>query len=383
MSSPKRSIVTPWRIIILVLFGFGAYILFRRFTEGLGAVTNLSDEFPWGLWVGFDILAGIGLAAGGFVMAAGVYVFRLTRFKPLVRMAILTAMLGYIIFIVGLVIEIGRPWNMWRCLTNHNLHSPLFEVAWCVMLYTTVLILEFSVVVFERLGWNRLVEFHHRIAPVLIIAGVLLSTLHQSTLGTLFTIMPYRMHELWFTPLQPIHFFVSCIAGGMAMVCFEGFLGWRFLDHEPRMDALPRLARAMAVVMTAYFVYRIGDLVFRGAISSAFVPGIPALLFWLENFFFVIVPVAIIARWRLRITRMPLFFASFLAVVGFMMHRFNVVITAREYADPVNYFPSAMEVVITCCLIAAGFVAAGIAVHLFPTLHGEAHAHAAKAGGEQ
>lgn len=369
MSKAKTALITPWRLVILGLFGMGAYILYLRFSIGLGEVTNLSDSFPWGLWVGFDILAGIGLAAGGFVMAATVYVFQMKRYKPIVRMAILTALLGYMIFVVGLLIEIGRPWNMWRVMTNWNIHSPLFEVAWCVMLYLTVLVMEFSVVVFERLKWQRLVNLHHKVAPVLVIMGAIISTLHQSTLGTLFTIMPYRMHDLWYTPLQPITFFISCIAGGLAMVCFESFLSNRFLEFEVRMDILPRITRAMAIILVVYFIYRLGDLTFRGVISSAFVPGIPALLFWMENFLFVVIPVALVTRFRLNMPRMALFFTAFSTVLGFIMHRFNVAITAREYADPVNYFPHWMEFVVTGCLIAAGFVAAGIAVKLFPTLH--------------
>lgn len=382
MSKAKTALITPWRLVMVVLIAVGVYILYLRYSIGLGEVTNLSDEFPWGLWVGFDILAGIGLAAGGFVMAAAVYVFRMERFRPIVRMAILTAMLGYMIFVIGLLIEIGRPWNIWRVMIEWNIHSPLFEVAWCVMLYLTVLVMEFSVVVFERLGWEKLVHLHHKVAPVLVIMGAIISTLHQSTLGTLFTIMPYRMHDLWYTPLQPITFFVSCIAAGLAMVIFESFLSNRFLGFEVRMDLLPRIARVMAVILVTYFMYRISDLIICGGISDAFVPGIPALLFWLENLFFVVVPVALVARFGLKIPRMALFFTALFAVLGFVMHRFNVAITAREYADPVDYFPHWMEFVVTGCLIAGGFIAAGIAVKLFPTLHDHG-AHAPEKGGDR
>jgi Ni/Fe-hydrogenase subunit HybB-like protein len=364
-----RSLLTPWRVLLTLLLATGAVIVTFRFAFGLGSVTNLSDETPWGIWVGFDILAGIGLAAGGFIMAAAVYVFGLERYRPLLRMSILTALLGYLLFITGLILEIGRPWNIWRCIVNHNFHSPLFEIAWCVMLYTTVLLLEFSQVVFERFGWHRLDSLLHKVLAPLVIVGVLLSTLHQSTLGTLFTIVPHKLHPLWYSPILPIHFFISCLAAGLAMICFEGFLSWRFLGHPPRMDLLPNLARVMALILVVYFVFRIEDLALRGALPYAFAPGMPAFLFWLENLLFVIVPVVIIFRTARRMTTRALFVASFCAVLGFIMHRFNVAVTGMQLIHPSGYFPTWQELVISMTLIALGFIAAGLAVTLLPVTH--------------
>jgi Ni/Fe-hydrogenase subunit HybB-like protein len=360
------SLLTPWRVILALLLTASAVIVFFRFAFGLGSVTNLSDEMPWGIWVGFDILAGIGLAAGGFIMAAAVYVFGLERYRPLLRMSILTALLGYLLFITGLILEIGRPWNIWRCIVNHNIHSPLFEIAWCVMLYTTVLLLEFSQVVFERFGWHRLEAWLHRILVPLVIVGVLLSTLHQSTLGTLFTIVPNKLHALWYSPILPVHFFISCLAAGLAMICFEGFLSWRFLGHPPRLDLLPNLARLMALILVVYFVFRIQDLALRGALPLAFVVGMPALLFWLENFLFVILPVIIVFRTSQRMTTTALFVASFSTVIGFIMHRFNVAVTGMQLVHDVGYFPTWQELVISMTLIALGFIAAGLAVTWLP-----------------
>ena len=370
MRDAARSWLTPWRVLLAVLLTIGAVIVTARFALGLGSVTNLSDETPWGIWVGFDILAGIGLAAGGFIMAAAVYVFGLERYRPLLRMSILTALLGYLLFITGLILEIGRPWNIWRCIVNHNFHSPLFEIAWCVMLYTTVLLLEFSQVVFERFGWRRLEAALHRVLVPLVIVGVLLSTLHQSTLGTLFTIVPHKLHPLWYSPILPVHFFISCLAAGLAMICFEGFLSWRFLGHPPRLDLLPNLARVMALILVVYFVFRIEDLALRDALPLAFVPGMPAFLFWLENLLFVIVPVAIVFRTARRMTTLALFVVSFSAVLGFIMNRFNVAVTGMQLIHPTGYFPTWQELVISMSLIAIGFIAAGIAVHYLPIAHG-------------
>ncbi|MGD8439586.1 MAG: Ni/Fe-hydrogenase cytochrome b subunit [Holophagae bacterium] len=368
MRDTLRSLVTPWRVVLAVLLTAAAVIVVIRFAFGLGSVTNLSDQTPWGIWVGFDILAGIGLAAGGFIMAAAVYVFGLERYRPLLRMSILTALIGYLLFITGLILEIGRPWNIWRCLVDHNVHSALFEIAWCVMLYTTVLLLEFSQVVWERFGWHRLEALLHKLLPSLVIVGVLLSTLHQSTLGTLFTIVPHKLHPLWYSPILPVHFFISCLAAGLAMICFEGFLSWRFLGHPPRMDLLPNLARVMALILIVYFVLRIEDLAVRGVLSLAFGVGIPSMLFWLENLLFVIVPVAIVFRTARRMSTRALFIASLCAVLGFIMHRFNVAVTGMQLIQPTGYFPTWQELVISLSLIALGFVAAGLAVTFLPVV---------------
>lgn len=361
-----RPLLTPWRVLVALLLTAAAVIVTVRFAFGLGSVTNLSDETPWGIWVGFDILAGIGLAAGGFIMAAVVYVFGVERYRPLVRMSILTALIGYLLFITGLILEIGRPWNIWRCIVNHNFHSPLFEIAWCVMLYTTVLLLEFSQSVWERLGWHRVERVLHRFLIPLVIIGALLSTLHQSTLGTLFTIVPHKLHALWYSPILPVHFFLSCLAAGLAMICLEAFLSWRFLGHPPRMDLLPNLARMMALILVVYFVFRLEDLALRGALPEAFRPGMPALLFWLENLLFVIIPVAVVLRAARRMTTNHLFWASFCAVFGFIMHRFNVAVSGMQLIHPTGYFPTWQELVISLALIALGFIAAGLAVHFLP-----------------
>ena len=372
MSKLSARLITPWRVIMAAFLATGAVLVFYRFTSGLGSVTNLSDQTPWGMWVGFDILAGIGLAAGGFVMAASVYVFRLKRYRPMVRMAILTALLGYVIFVVGLILEVGRPWNMWRVITNPNIHSPLWEVAMCVMTYLLVLFLEFSQVFFEKFGWKRLMAVFHKLSVILVILGALISTLHQSTLGTLFTIAPSKMHPLWYSPILPVHFFLSCIAAGLGMVCFESFLSARFLKHPTRMDLLSRIARTMAVMLVVYFLFRIGELAARGALELAFAGSFAALLFWLENLLFAIFPIIMVYRRGLNISRTAMFVVSFSVVLGFIMHRFNVAITSFQLVQDTGYFPSWKEFVVTACLISAGFIAAALAVRFLP-VHGEEH----------
>ena len=195
-----------WRAVFAVLMLAGAYSTFVRFYYGLGASTNLSDQFPWGIWIGFDVLCGVGLAAGGFTLAAIVHIFNIKSFHPVVRPAILTAFLGYMLVVVALMFDLGRPYRIWHPIIMWNPRSVMFEVGWCVTLYTTVLALEFSPLVFEKLRLERPLRIIHGIQIPLVIAGVLLSTLHQSSLGSLYLIVPGKLHPLWYTQsmAQPI-----------------------------------------------------------------------------------------------------------------------------------------------------------------------------------
>ena len=191
----------------------GAYATFVRFTQGLNT-TNLSDRSPWGLWIGFSVLCVIALAAGGFTISAVVHVFNFERFKPIVRPTILTAFLGYSLYVVGLLVELGRPYNVWHPIIMWNPHSVMFEIGICALLYTTVLALEFSPILFERLAWHKPYKIVKSVTIPLVFAGVLLSTMHQSSLGTLFLIVPQKLNTLWYTPRLPILFFVSAVALG-------------------------------------------------------------------------------------------------------------------------------------------------------------------------
>src|SRR3972149_3052101 len=225
--------------LVITAFGLAIY----RFARGLGASTNLDDTFPWGLWIAFDMLCGVALAAGGFVLAGTVYLFGLKKFAPFVRPAIVTALLGYLLAIIGLVMDLGRPWAIWHPLVTWQPHSVMFEVAWCVVLYTTVLFLEFLPIVFERFHMHRALKFIGHFTIVFIIAGIILSTMHQSSLGTLFVMMEHRMHALWFTPMLPLLFFVTAVAVGVAMVVFEGIMSGLIFGHRYPVQLLGDLAK--------------------------------------------------------------------------------------------------------------------------------------------
>src|SRR5271157_4140190 len=204
MQRPK---ITFWRVVLVLILLLGAYATVLRFARGLGATTNLSDAFPWGLWVGFDVMCGVMLAAGGFTLTAAVYILNLREFKPIVRPTVLTAFLGYLLVVVALLFDLGRGYRIWHPLVMWNPRSVMFEVAWCVTLYTTVLSLEFAAVIFERFRLQKLLRIQHAITIPLVITGVMLSTLHQSSLGSLYLIVPNKLHALWYTPLLPVLFF--------------------------------------------------------------------------------------------------------------------------------------------------------------------------------
>ena len=214
MISKIFSRLTFWTTVfwIIMMAGFVSAVI--RFGWGLGASTHLSDQFPWGLWVGFDVVCGVGLAAGGFVVAASVYIFNLERYRPILRPAILTAFLGYILVVVGLLFDLGRPWNVWHPIIMWNPHSVMFEVGWCVMLYSTVLALEFSPIIFEKLNFERPQKILHTITIPMVILGVVLSSLHQSSLGSLFLIIPEKVYPLWYSSNLPYLFFTSAVAVG-------------------------------------------------------------------------------------------------------------------------------------------------------------------------
>lgn len=373
-----------WQAVLLVILAFGLYATVTRFAQGLGASTNLSDEFPWGLWIGFDVLVGVGLAAGGFVIAATVHVFRIERYRPIARPAVLTAFLGYLLVIVALLFDLGLPDRIWHPLVMWNPHSVMFEVGWCVTLYTTVLALEFCPLICERLGLERPLRILRVIYVPLVIVGVLLSTLHQSSLGTFYVIAPDKLHPLWYTPLLPVFFFLSAIAGGLAMTVFESFISSRAFGKRLEADLLRGLARVIVVVLGVYTAWKLLDLGARGALPLLLRVTPESVLFWGEMGLGALLPMALLALPRVRRSPQGLFFAAVLTILGFVVNRLNVAITGMAASSGVSYFPSWMELAVTASIVAGGFALFGLAVkHLpvFPQDEGPAPAAAPALGG--
>ncbi|MBI3447933.1 MAG: Ni/Fe-hydrogenase cytochrome b subunit [Acidobacteria bacterium] len=343
-----------------------AYATVVRFTRGLGASTHLSDRFPWGLWVGFDVLCGVMLAAGGFTLTAAVHIFNIERFKPIIRPTVLTAFLGYMLVVVALMFDLGRPWRVWHPLVMWNPHSVMFEVGWCVTLYTTVLALEFSPVVLERFHLTQALKVVRAISVPLVIAGVILSTLHQSSLGSLYLIVPEKLHAYWYSPLLPVFFFLSAIGIGLAMTIIESCLSARHFGKKLELPLMRELGRILTVVLLLYGMLKFLDLYHRGALDLVLHIGYETDLFLLELGLGLALPIALLLVPRVRDTEGGLYLASVFTVLGFIVNRLNVSITGMEASAGVSYVPKWTEVAVTAGIVAAGFAIFGLAVRYLP-----------------
>lgn len=357
---------TFWKLVFLALMAVGFYATVVRFTQGLGRSTNLNDQFPWGIWVGFDVLCGVMLAAGGFTLTAAVHIFNIKRLKPIVRPTVLTAFLGYLLVSLALMYDLGRPYRIWHPLIMRNPHSVMFEVAYCVMLYTTVLSLEFSPIVLERFKLHRPLKIVRGVLVPLVIGGVILSTLHQSSLGTLYLIMPEKLHPFWYSPLLPVFFFISAIAVGLAMTIFESSLSAKHFGRQLELPILQELGRVLVVVLSVYGILRLEDLLHRGVLGMAFHPGYEMYLFWLEILLAVLLPLALLAQRKVRTSPAGLYASAVLVVLGFITNRLNVSITGLEAAAGLHYVPKWTEIAVTGAIVAAGFALFGAAVKYLP-----------------
>ncbi|HET9407380.1 MAG TPA: Ni/Fe-hydrogenase cytochrome b subunit [Candidatus Sulfotelmatobacter sp.] len=361
-----RAKFTFWKLLFLFLMAAGFYATVLRFTRGLGATTNLSDQFPWGIWISFDVLCGVMLAAGGFTLTATVHIFNIKRMHSIIRPTILTAFLGYLLVCVALMFDLGKPYNIWHPLIMRNPHSVMFEVAYCVMLYTTVLALEFSPIVLERFNLQKPLKIIRTVLIPLVILGVLLSTLHQSSLGTLYLIVPEKLHPFWYTPLLPVFFFISAIAVGLAMTIFESSLSAKHFGLHLELPVLRELGRVLVVVLGLYAILRFEDLSSRGALRLALKPGYESYLFWLEIGLALVLPLALLLQPRVRNNPQGLYWAAVSVVLGFITNRMNVSITGFEGSTGVRYFPKWSEFAVTGMIIAGGFALFGLAVKYLP-----------------
>ncbi len=370
----RRFAFSFWKIMAGIILAAGLVSTVVRFTMGLGASTNLSDEFPWGLWIGFDVLTGVGLAAGGFTLAAIVYIFNLKRFEPIIRPTILTAFLGYVLVIMGLMYDLGRPLQIWHAIIMWNPRSVMFEVAWCVMLYTTVLALEFAPVVLEKFKLTKTIALLKKISIPLIITGVLLSTLHQSSLGSLYLIVPEKLHGLWYSSLLPVFFYLSAIAAGCGMVIVESTLSSRAFKRGIEVDLLADIARVCVVVLGVYATLKFMDLLGDHKLGLLFDPRAETYFWWAEFLAGVVVPIALFTQQRFRTSPSGLMTGALFVVIGFIFNRMNVTITGMEGWAGAMYVPSWMELSVTVSLVTIGFIVFTLAAKYLPLFdHGHAH----------
>jgi len=343
-----------WQVVATVFMLAGVYSAYIRITQGLGGATHLTDQFPWGLWIGFDILCGVGLAAGGFTLAAAVHIFNIERYKPILRPAILTAFLGYLLVILALMFDLGLPYRIWHPLVMWNPHSVMFEVGWCVTLYTSVLALEFVPVVFERFRWTKALKVMRAVLIPLVIVGVILSTLHQSSLGSLYLIVPQKLYPLWYTPLLPVMFFISALCAGLAMTIFESWQSSKAFGKHLELPLLSSMGRVLAVFLAVYMTIRFLDLWNRDALRLLLVRRPETYFFFLEAAFFL-VPMVLLFRKKIYSSSLALYGCAVLVLFGFVSNRLNVSITGMEAGSGTHYFPKWTEVAVTLAIVALGF----------------------------
>jgi Ni/Fe-hydrogenase subunit HybB-like protein len=361
-----RMKLTFWRVVFLVIMALGLYSTFIRYFYGLGAVSNMTDQFPWGFWIGFDCLCGVMLAAGGFCMVGAVYLFNVQSLHSVVRPAVLTAFLGYLLFIVGLLFDLGRPWFIWHQLIYMNPHSVMFEVGACVMTYTTVLFFEFLPNVLERFNLKKPIKWIHKLYPVLIVLGILLSTLHQSSLGSLYLIMPSKLHPFWYSPALPFFFFASAVAVGLAMTIFESTQSAKALGRHLELSVLVRLGGALLVALWVNALLRFEDFFHRGMLRQILQPGYEAYFLWLELTLSFVIPIALLSFKKVRLSPNGLYLASVISLFGFITNRLNVSLIGFETYVGHHYMPKWTEFSVTLMIIATGFALFRIAVQYLP-----------------
>lgn len=358
--------ITFWRVVFAIILLVGTVATIRRFWLGLGATTNMTDVYPWGLWVAFNMYSGVGLSAGGFTIAAVVYIFNLEKYRSVARTSVLLAFLGYLQVGVTLLFEIGLPWRLWHPIVFHNLTSVMFEVAWCVLLYLIVLVLEFSPVVLEKFGLQRFVRVVHRIMIPAIIFGIILSYLHQSSLGTMFLIVPTKLYPLWYSPLLPMFYFISAISAGLSVVILESWLTSRSFGRSFRMDVLNGIARALVVVLAVLGVMRLADFIERGVVGYLFMPRIETVMFYFEFVIGIVIPAVLLSFRRFRHHPDWIVAGAVLTIMGFVLNRGNVVLTGMQRYLGEVYVPTWEEVAITLLLVAVPVAMFSVAAKYLP-----------------
>jgi Ni/Fe-hydrogenase subunit HybB-like protein len=379
---------TPGVILLSLLALNGYAFLLGRFLFGLGAVTNLSNQYPWGIWIAVDVAAGVALAAGGFTTAALGHVMRREEYTVVIRPALLTAMLGYTFVALGVSIDLGRWYYIWHPLVMWNGTSVLFEVGMCVMIYLVVLYVEFLPIVTERFmgrvalpglfsrlnaGVESLLRVLDRslgrVMFIFIIAGVVLSTLHQSSLGTLMIIAGPKMHPLWQTPVLPLLFLLSAIAVGYPMVVVESLLASRSFGLKPEMDVLSRLGSFVATLLGLYLAFKVGDMVIRETFVYLSEITTESVFFAVEMVVGIVIPLRMLMSRKVRRSPSLLFVASLLIVLGVLLNRINTFIVAYSPSYGLEpYFPSFGEISVTVGFAATMVLLYRVAVRIFPII---------------
>ena len=366
MTARIKEQITLWRVIVAIIFVSGMYATYLRFFQGFKASTNLNDQMPWGLWVGLGTLCGVGLSAAGFGISAAVELLGMERYRPILRSAILISFLGYLTVCVGYLYEIGLPWRFWHPIVMWNHRSVLFDVCVCIMTYTTVLTFEFAPALIEKLPWKGLrqtiLRYHHKILLGVVLAGTLLSSMHQSFLGGLFLITRGKMSLLWYSPYMHAMFYLSAIPAGLALTVMAIYLCMRSLNVRIDFSILSDCGRMIQMLLIVYAFFKLLDLISNQALYLAFQRTTEAGYFWLEMVLFLAIPITLLSFRSVRENPEKLYWACAVTVAGFMVDRINVSINSLQTAMGTHYVPKWSELASSVLVIAAGVMAFRYAV---------------------
>ena len=358
--------LTWWDMTLLLIMAIGAIITLVRYAGGIGSVANINNAYPWGWWVGYGIMTTIALGGVGFTITALVEILGFHRYHTLLRPAVLMGFLLYASAIVTLMVELGRPWKVWMILVSWAPTAALYEVGWCAFLYLNVLLIEFIQVPLEQLGWAKALRVIRVIYMPIMLLGVTLSHLHQSSLGTLLTLIPHKINELWWSENLPLLFLFSAMMAGPAMAILEYLAAARWLGFEPRMDMLASLARIEAWLVGLFLAFQLGDLVARGAVDSMLSGSWFALAFWAEIGLGLLLPLVLLMMPEVRERPGGLATAAALVVLGVLFHRLNVAVVGLRVRHWETYVPSLGEVGITLGITAGAVFVFGVLIRILP-----------------
>jgi Ni/Fe-hydrogenase subunit HybB-like protein len=357
---PKGRILTPFNVITVAIMLVAVVVLVDRFAHGLGAVTNLSQEFPWGIWIAFDVITGVAFAGGAYVLCFMVYILGMEKYRPILRVTVLNGFLAYVFYSGALLLDLGRPWNVVNPIIGNSfgVSSVMFLVAWHFLLYTLMEFIEFSPAIAEWAGWKRLRVTLHGLTLGAVILGITLSSLHQSGLGALFLMARDKVHPLWYSEFIPIMFLISSVFAGLSMVIFEGSISHKVFHHRLGRDLKRRhseivlgLARICAGTLLVYVFLQV--IVFVHGQRWAFMSTGWGSWYLVENVGFVLLPLVLfLAGIRLENTRV-IGTAALLTLLGIVLNRLNISIIAFKWYAPVRYVPTWQEVVVTLAVISA------------------------------
>lgn len=355
---PRGSFLTPFNIISIPIMILGLVLIVIRFWKGLGSVTNLTQEVPWGLWIGFDVVTGVAFAGGAYVLTFMVYILNMQKYHSIVRITVLNGFLAYVFYAGALLLDLGRPWNVINPIIGNSFgtSSVLFLVAWHFLLYMIAQLIEFSPAVAEWLGARKARKILSGMTVAAVIFGITLSTLHQSGLGALYLMAKDKIHPLWYNEFIPIMFFVSSIFAGLSMVIFEGSISHRVFfnqiseeNHKSHNSIIIGLSKICAVAMFAYFFLQVLVFVHGKRWDLLFTP----MGYWylLEMFGFVMLPMLLFfysyRRKNINLVKV----AAILTMLGVILNRLNVTVIGFKWDAAIRYIPTWMELVVTLAVI--------------------------------